>query len=94
MKHRTNIQRAERKTRKLTELMAKREASKNKQIHTTHHEKPGYSAIIAQVRLKTSVQTIQAAHPGRKIERIQLMPRILWSEGTYKTKEHGRLKSA
>ncbi len=94
MKHRTNRQRAERKARKLTELMAKTKASTKKQIHTTFHEKPGYASIIAMVKLKTSVQTIRAAHPGRGIARIQLFPKILWNTGTYIRADHGDFASA
>ena len=81
MKHRTNQARAERKARKLTELIKHNKELKAKQIHTTFHEKPGYAAIMAMVHLKTSIQTIRQAHPGRDISRIQLMPKILWTTG-------------
>jgi len=90
MKHRTNQARAERKARKLTELITKRRDDQKKQIHTNFSEKPGYAAIMASVRLKTSVQTIRQAHPGRDIERIYLMPKIMWSNGTYNVKKTWR----
>ena len=94
MKHRTNQARAERKTRKLTELMTKRHDDQKKQIHTTFHEKPSYAAIMSSVRQKTSLLTIRAAHAARDITKIVLFPRILWSEGTYIRAKHGELKSS
>lgn len=93
MKHRTNQQRVARKERKLTELQAAI-ATRPKQIHTTYHSNPGYAEIMGQVRLKTSIQTIRPAHPGRDIARIQLFPKILWSSGTYIKSEHGLLKTS
>ena len=94
MKHRTNQARADRKARKLTELITKRHNDQKKQIHTNFSEKSGYAAIMASIRLKTSVQTIRQAHPGRDIARIQLMPKILWYTGTYIRAEHGDFASA
>ena len=92
MKHRTNQQRAERKLRKATELQAAI-ASKPKQIHTSYHQKLGYSEIIQLVRQKTSMITILKTHARKGIEKIVLAPRLLWSEGTYRRAEHGKLKS-
>ena len=92
MKHRTNRQRAERKLRKATELQAKTDAQP-KQIHTSWHSNPGYEDIMRSIRQKTSVITILNAHARRGIKKIMLFPRLLWTNGTYNRKEHGKFKS-
>ena len=94
MKHRTNQQRAERKIRKATELKAKTLESQKKQIHVDFHQKPGYASIIASVQSKTSHWIIRNAHAAREITKKILSPRILWAEGTYNRKEHGKLKAS
>ena len=91
MKFRTNRQRAERKLDKAMALKAAI-AAEPKQIHTTYHSKAGYSEIITSIRAKTSLITILNAHTREGIAKIMLYPRLLWSRGTYRLKEHGKLK--
>ncbi len=87
MKFRTNRERAARKERKAMEI----KDSKKKQLRISYHARAGYHTIISAVKEKSSLIIIRNAHPGRKIEKKILFPKMLWARGTYIRKEHGPL---
>lgn len=88
MKFRTNEQRRERKERKALEIIG----NKKKQIHVSFHKKATYYDIIQSVKQKVYHIIIGNSHKRKGIEKKILFPKILWNNGTYVKKMHGKLR--